>query len=114
MACKPTSIPINLNHKLGEAEGDEDTDKEAYQRLVGRLIYLSHTRPNIAYVVIIVSQFMHKPKDLHLQAIYKILHYLKGTLGKGILFKKIAKLTLEAYADADYASSTADKRSTRG
>ena len=108
MACKPASIPIVPNHKLREAEGDKDTDKEAYQRLDGRLIYLSHTRPDIAYEVSIVSQFMHKPKELHLQSIYRILHYLKGTLGKGILFKKEAKLTLEAYTDADYTSSMVD------
>ena len=55
---------------------------------------------------------MHKPKELHLQVVYRIFHYLKGTIGKGILFKKGAKLTLEAYIDADYASSTVDRRFT--
>ena len=112
LAYKLASISIDPNHKLGEVEGDKNTDKEAYQRLVGRLIYLSHTRPNIAYTMSIVSQFMHRPNELHLQAVYKLLHYLKGTLGKGILFKKGAKLTLEAYTNADYASSTIDRRST--
>ena len=95
MACKPASIPIDPNHKLREVEGDKDTNKEIYQSLVGRLIYLSHTRPDIAHAVSIVSQYMHKPKELHLQTVYRILHYLKGTLGKRILFKKWAKLTLE-------------------
>ena len=57
---------------------------------------------------------MHKPKELHLQAVYRILHYLKATLRKGILFKKGDKLTLEAYTDADYASLMVDNRSTTG
>ena len=80
--------------------------------MVGRLIYLSHTWPDIAYVVGIVSQFMHEPKELHLQVVYRILHYLKGTPGKGILFKKGGKFTLEAYIDVDYASSVIDRRFT--
>ncbi|PON32618.1 hypothetical protein PanWU01x14_359870 [Parasponia andersonii] len=54
---------------------------------------------------------MHDPREIHLQATYCVLHYLKGSLGKGILFKKNDRLTLEAYTDADYASSTVDRRS---
>ena len=79
MICKLASIPIDPNHKLEEAEGDKNTDKEAYQKLVGKLIYLSHTRSDITYAVSIVSQFMYKPKELHLKTIYRILHYLKRT-----------------------------------
>ena len=61
---------------------------DRYQRLVGRLIYLSHTRPNIAFAVSIVSQHMHSPKEAHLQAVYKILRYLKGSPRKGLFFGK--------------------------
>jgi len=61
-----------------------------------------------------VSQFIHNPKDLHLQEAHRILHYLKGTLGKGILFKKGDTLTLEAYTYVDYASSVVDRRSAMG
>jgi DNA-binding protein len=57
------------------------------QCLVGKLIYLSHTQPNIAYVVSVINQFMHNPKEVHLQAAHRVLQYLKGRLGKGILFK---------------------------
>ena len=66
-----------------------------YQKLVGRLIYLAHTRSNIAYSVSVISQFMHDPRELHLQAAYKVLHYLKGNPGKEILFKKNNTLALE-------------------
>ena len=57
---------------------------------------------------------MHSPKEAHLQAVYRVLQYLKGTLGKGILFKRNEGLVLEAYTDADYASSIIDRRSTSG
>ncbi|XP_058724364.1 phospholipid-transporting ATPase 2-like isoform X1 [Vicia villosa] len=112
-ACKPASVPMDPNLKLGNTE-DVAVDKEMYQRLVGRLIYLSHTRPDIAYAVSMVSQFMHCPKEIHLQAVHRIMQYLKGTPGRGILFKRNGNTTLEAYTDADYAGSIVDRRSTTG
>ena len=102
IGCKPVSTSMDPNHKLGEAKEEPMVDKRMYQRLVGRLIYLAHTRPNIAYSVSVISQFMHDPREPHLQVAYRVLHYLKGNLGKGILFKKNNTLTLEAYTDADY------------
>ncbi|RVW83727.1 Retrovirus-related Pol polyprotein from transposon RE1 [Vitis vinifera] len=57
---------------------------------------------------------MHDPREPHLQAAYKVLHYLKGNLEKGILFKKNNTLALEAYTDADFAGSLVDRRSTTG
>ena len=78
MGCKPASTPIDPNHKLGEASDDMAINREMYQRLVGKLIYLSHTGPDIAYAVSVVSQFMHNPNEVHLQATYRILHYLKA------------------------------------
>ena len=92
----------------------ETVDKERYQRLVGRLIYLSHTRPDIAYAVSLVSQFMHDPRELHMQAVFRILRYLKSAPGKGILFSKNGHLQIEAFADADWAGSPDDRRSTSG
>ena len=61
LGCKPTGTPINQNHQLGAITEGILVEKGRYQKLVGRLIYLSHTRPNIAYVVSMVSQFMHSP-----------------------------------------------------
>ena len=85
LACKPVETPIEMNHKLGIFPDQVPTDKGQYQRLVGRLIYLSHTRPDIAYAVSVVSQFMHEPSEEHMNAVFRILRYLKGTLGKGLL-----------------------------
>ena len=93
-ACKPTSTPIDPNLRLEDVEKDATVDKEMYQRLVGRLIYLSHTQPDIAYAVSMISQFMHCPKKAHLQVAYRVLQYLKGTLGKGILLKRNGGLVL--------------------
>ncbi|KAL5576404.1 hypothetical protein UlMin_018103 [Ulmus minor] len=70
LACRPASTLINPNFKLGEAEEDYAMNRESYQCLVGKLIYLSHTRPDIAYVVSVVSQFMQSPKEIHLQAVH--------------------------------------------
>ncbi|PKU79659.1 Retrovirus-related Pol polyprotein from transposon TNT 1-94 [Dendrobium catenatum] len=114
LACKPAPTPVEPNLKLGEAKEDPDVDKGAYQRLVGKLIYLSHTRPDIAFAVSMVSQFMQNPKQIHMQAVDRILHYLKGRPGKGILFKRDRGMILEVYTDADYAGSLVDRRSTFG
>ncbi|CAA6660021.1 unnamed protein product [Spirodela intermedia] len=82
--------------------------------LIGRLLYLTYTRPNISYAVSILSQFMHQPKECHLHAAYRVLHYLKGTPGKGVLFKRSGKVEVEMFTDADYAGSTIARRSTSG
>ena len=58
------------------------------QKLVGKLIYLSHTRPNISFSIGVVSQFMHDPMEEHLEVVYQILRYLKKNLGRGLMFKK--------------------------
>lgn len=74
-----------------------------FQRLVGKLIYLSHTRPDIAYAVSVVSQFMHSPMDSHMEAVMLILKYLKGAPGRGIQFTKNENLKVNGYTDADWA-----------
>ena len=114
MAGKPVAIPIEQNHKLSEALGDKAVDRAMYQRLVGKFIYLAHTQPDIAYLVSVISQFMHDPREVHLQAAYRVLHYIKAHPGKGILFKKTSDVNLAVYTDADFAGSPMDKRSTVG
>ncbi|RDY07857.1 Copia protein, partial [Mucuna pruriens] len=74
---------------------------------MGKLIYLSHTRPNIVYVVSVVSQF-------HLQAVERILQYLKASPGKGLLFIKEGTLFMKIYTNVGYTGSVVDRRSTSG
>ncbi len=113
LSCRPASTPIEQNLKLCAESGDP-VNKERYQRLVGRLIYLCHTRPDITYAVSVVSRYMHDPRSGHMDAVYRILRYLKGSPGKGLWFKRSGHLSLEGYCDADWASSLDDRRSTSG
>jgi len=113
LGCRPASTPMDPNHKLC-AESCHSINKEKYQRLVGRLIYLCHTRPDISYVVSVVSRYMHDPRSGHLDVVYRILRYLKSSPGKGLMFKSHGHLNIEGYCDADWASCLDDRRSTSG
>jgi Reverse transcriptase (RNA-dependent DNA polymerase) len=112
--CKPADTPVIQNLKLEENAEQAPTNKERYQRLVGKLIYLSHTRPDIAYAIGLVSQFMHNPSEEHMEAVTRIIIYLKGTPGKGIQFLKNGHLDIMGYTDADWAGKISDRRSTSG
>lgn len=112
LGCKPSDTPIETGKR--EADAGRLVDKERYQRLVGRLIYLSHTRPDIAFAVSVVSQHMHSPKEAHLDAVYKILRYLNGTPGRSKDCYSKRQASIEVFTDADWAGSTDDRRSTTG
>jgi len=112
--CKPAATPMQVNHGLKFEVEVNLADKERYQQLVGKLIYLSHTRPYIAYAVGVISQFMHQPQEDHMEAAMRIVRYLKGTPGSGIMFQKHENLNIEAYIDVDWADNPNDRRSTSG
>ncbi|CAL9011823.1 unnamed protein product [Prunus brigantina] len=105
LANKPADTPMELNHQLGEYPDQVPTNKERYQRLVGKLIYLGHTRPNIAYAVSVVSQFMHAPSEAHMDAVNRILRYLKSSPRRGLMFARHGHLDVEGHTDADWAGS---------
>lgn len=100
LGCRPADSPIKANHRLNSSDGN-CLDKGRYQRLVGRLIYLSHTRLDIAYAVGVVSQFRHDPRIRHLDAINRILRYLKSAPRKGIMFSKHGHLKIEVFTNAN-------------
>ncbi|KAJ0666336.1 putative RNA-directed DNA polymerase [Helianthus annuus] len=112
--CKPVDTPMMANQKLYMEENAKLADKGEYQRIVGKLIYLSHTRPDIAYAVGVVSQFMHQPQVTHMEAVWRIIRYLKGTPGHGVLFKTNKHLETQVYTDADWAGDKGNRRSTSG
>ncbi|XP_071719311.1 secreted RxLR effector protein 161-like [Rutidosis leptorrhynchoides] len=98
-----------------EDDVDADlADKEQYQRIVGKLIYLAHTRPNIAYAVGVVSQFKHKPQAHHMDAAMRIIRYLKKTPSHGVVFKKNGHLKTQIYTDVSWAGEKGYRRSTSG
>jgi hypothetical protein len=114
LECKPVESPIVQNHHLAIYLDQVPTNKERYQRLVGRLIYLSHTRPDIAYAVSVVSQFMHALSEDHMTAVMRILSYLKGVPGKGLTFKRYGHMEVKGFTNADWAGNLTDRRSTSG
>lgn len=112
--CKPVTFPMERQHKLSLDSGDLCTDPGQYRRLVGRLLYLTITRPDISYAVHILSQFMHAPRQPHLDAAHRVLRYLKGNPGQRILLPSDVSLSLQAYCDADWAGCPMTRRSTTG
>ncbi|KAI3673323.1 hypothetical protein L6452_39440 [Arctium lappa] len=79
-------------------------DFTGYQKLIGRLIYLLATRPDISFAVHCLSQFMHSPRQSHLKLALRVLRYLKGSPGKGINFSacSLSDFKLTAFVDADW------------
>lgn len=114
-ACQPVHTPLEEKVNLFIEPDQVPVDKRRYQRLVGRLMYLSHTRPDLAYALSVVSQFMHNPGEQHMNAVLRILRYLKSAPGKGILFSKNEDYRkVVAYTDSDYAGEIEGRRSTAG
>nr|CAN70109.1 hypothetical protein VITISV_001696 [Vitis vinifera] len=113
--CQPVNTPIEEGLKLCVKSNQVSTDKGRYQRLVRRLMYLAHTRPDFSYALSVVSQYMHNPGEQHMNAVMRILRYLKNAPGKGILFaKNVDHQSIEVYTDADWAGAVDDRRSTSG
>lgn len=86
LGSKPCYVPVELNHKLAEVTGPL-ANTQQYRRLVGRLIYLTNTRPELGYIVHILSTFMQKPLLPHWEAALRVVRYLKGSPGQGIFLK---------------------------
>nr|GFA43364.1 putative ribonuclease H-like domain-containing protein [Tanacetum cinerariifolium] len=106
--------PMMVNQKLFMEKKAKLADRNRYQRLVEKLIYLSHTRPYIAYAVGVVSRFMHQSQVAHINAALRIVRYLKGTTGHGVLFRSNGHLNIQMYTNADWAGDKGNRRSTSG
>lgn len=112
--CRPSSFPIEQNIKLAMDDKDPKVDATHYRRLIGRLLYLQATRPDIAYSVNILSQFVSDPRKNHMDALFRILRYLKATPGQGILLPKEGGVNLVAYSDSDWLGCPLTRRSRTG
>ncbi|CAM8998928.1 unnamed protein product [Rhodiola kirilowii] len=114
LGCKPSIIPMDTNHKLGLSTAPVLTDPMPYRRLVGQLIYLTYTRPDLAYHVHILSQFMNQPTEDHLKAAHKVLGYLKMAPAQGLFYPSGRDLRLSAFCDADWGACPLTRKSITG
>ncbi|RVW56421.1 Retrovirus-related Pol polyprotein from transposon TNT 1-94 [Vitis vinifera] len=112
--CKPVDTPMDPNVKLVPGQGEPLGDPGRYRRLVGKLNYLTITRPDISFPVSVVSQFLQSPCDSHWDAVIRILRYIKSTPGQGVLYENRGHTQVVGYTDADWAGSPTDRRSTSG
>lgn len=114
LGAKPALTPMEQNHQLDVTNGDKFDDPEQYRRLVGRLIYLTITRPELCYSVHILAQFMGDPRVEHWDAALRVLRYLKSCPGQGILLRGMSNLQLYAFCDSDRESCPVTRRSLTG
>lgn len=112
--CNPLSTPMEQNLKLTSIEGKEFEDATKYRQLVGSLNYLTTTRPDISFVVGILSRFMQKPCEGHWSTAKRVLRYLKGTQDLGIKYTQVDDFSLIRYSDSDFDGDKETGVSTSG
>ncbi|XP_071708171.1 secreted RxLR effector protein 161-like [Rutidosis leptorrhynchoides] len=112
--CKPAATPMIPNQTLYMEDEADIADKGRYQRLVGKLIYIAHTRPDTSHAVGVVSQFMHQPKVHHMKGVIRIIRYLKKTADHGVVFEKNGHLETKIYINASWTGEKGDTKSTPG
>ncbi|CAM8883274.1 unnamed protein product [Rhodiola kirilowii] len=114
LQCKPAKSPMNAKHKLSLSTEALLLDALPYRKLVGKLIYMSITRPDLAYPIHILSQYMQSPTEEHMRAALRLLRYIKAAPAQGILFSADLSLQLQAFCDADRAACPLTRRSITG
>nr|GEX61518.1 uncharacterized mitochondrial protein AtMg00810-like [Tanacetum cinerariifolium] len=111
---KTASTPIETQKPLVKDEEAADVDVHLYRSMIGSLMYLSASRPDIMFAVCACSTFQVTPKTSHLQAVKRIFRYLKGQPKLGLWYPKVSSFNLEAYSDSDYSGANLDRKSTTG
>ncbi|CAM8892605.1 unnamed protein product [Rhodiola kirilowii] len=105
---------MDTKHKLVLSTAPALSDPSTYRRLIGQLIYLTVTRPDLSYPVHILSQFMANPREDHLQAAHRVLRYLKLAPSQGLFYPSNQELHLTAFCDADWGACPITRRSVTG
>ena len=111
---KTVSISLEYNAKLTPLDGEPIFNVARYRQLVGSLIYLIITRPNISHVMGMVSKFMDAPRSVHYATVLWILQYIKGILYLGLHYSSQFSLEFHAYSDADWAGHSTNRYSIIG
>eukprot|EP00253_Pinus_taeda_P027623 PITA_27623 len=112
--CKPATTPMEPGLKLSAQSSSPPVDETLFRQLVGSLIYLTATRPDINFVVSYISRFMSTPKADHWIAAKRVLRYVRGTSNYGLLYTRTSDPILSGYTDSDWAGSVDDRKSTAG
>ncbi|XP_020253973.1 uncharacterized protein LOC109831045 [Asparagus officinalis] len=112
--CNPTKCPMEPKLELRKEEGGEPVNPTEYMRLIGSLRYLLHTRPDLAYVVGMVSRYMERPQSSYLQVVKQILRYVKGSINFGLCYTRGGDENLVGYSDSNLAGDVDDRKSTSG
>ncbi|GJV77402.1 putative ribonuclease H-like domain-containing protein [Tanacetum coccineum] len=113
-SIRTASTPMETNKALTKDEDGEDVDVHLYRSMIGSLMYLTSSRPDIMFSVCACSRFQVQPKVSHLNAVKRIFRYLKGQPKLGLWYPKDSPLILEAFSDSDYAGASLDRKSTTG
>ncbi|XP_065859997.1 uncharacterized mitochondrial protein AtMg00810-like [Euphorbia lathyris] len=113
LTCKPASSPALPNHKPSP-NASPLSNITSYRQLIGKLLYITHTRPELSYIVNTLSQHLNQPTTDDLARAHRILRYLKGTIGLGLFFPAENNLQLQAFSDSDWASCPESRRSITG
>jgi hypothetical protein len=114
IGSKPVSTPSDPSIKLHSDSSSPFSDVPAYRRLIGRLIYLNNTRPDITFITQQLSQFLSNPTIIHHNPALRTLRYLKGCPGKGLFFPRHSSLSLQGFTDADWAGCLDTRKSISG
>ncbi|KAI3717474.1 hypothetical protein L1987_69113 [Smallanthus sonchifolius] len=112
--CTPYDTPISVNHKLNSDPDGKDVDCRLYRAMIGSLMYLTASRPDIMFAVCIYSRFPAKPKESHLIAVKRIFRYLKGKQRLGLWYPHGSNFDFNAYTDSDFGGCCLDRKSTTG
>ncbi|XP_019267120.1 PREDICTED: uncharacterized protein LOC109244478 [Nicotiana attenuata] len=112
--CKAVPTPLTSNEKLMKNDGGRKVDSTLYRSIIGSLMYLMATRPDIMFATSLLSRFMQSPSHIYLGSAKRVLRYIKGTLAYGIKYFKGEELTLIGFCDNDWAGSKDDMKSTSG
>nr|GEU80822.1 hypothetical protein [Tanacetum cinerariifolium] len=108
------STPMETHKTLLKDEKGEDVDEHLYRSMIGSLMYLTSSRPDIMFAVCTCARFQVNPKISHLHAVKRIFRYLKGQPRLGLWYHKDSAFDLVAYTDSDYARASLDRKSTIG
>ncbi|KAL0392755.1 UNVERIFIED_CONTAM: Retrovirus-related Pol polyprotein from transposon TNT 1-94, partial [Sesamum radiatum] len=113
-SCKTVTTPLVTGEKYQKEDGSQKVDGSMYRSLIGSLLYLTATRPDIMFATSLLSRFMQSPSQVHYAAAKRILRYLRGTKDFGIWYKSTNDAKLVGYTDSDWAGSVDDMKSTSG